>query len=95
MASLKPRLGVAARERRGTEAEDRATHGGSRRAVGGGHKTSSAWMIMSKATVCARSPNRWSGIAGGAGAGWLAYLLGSWAGEATYDFVTDFQWLTK
>lgn len=33
------------------------------------------------------------GIAGGAGAGWLGYLLGSWAGEATYDFVTDFQWL--
>jgi hypothetical protein len=32
------------------------------------------------------------GIAGGAGAGWLGYLLGSWAGEATYDFVTDFQW---
>lgn len=25
------------------------------------------------------------GIAGGAGPGWLGYLLGSWAGEATYD----------
>jgi hypothetical protein len=35
------------------------------------------------------------GIAGGVGAGWLGYLLGQWAGEATYDFVTDFQWLSK
>jgi hypothetical protein len=35
------------------------------------------------------------GIAGGVGAGWLGYLLGQWAGEATYDFVTEFQWLSR
>lgn len=35
------------------------------------------------------------GIAGGAGAGWLGYLLGQWAGEATYDFVTEFLWISK
>jgi hypothetical protein len=35
------------------------------------------------------------GIAGGVGAGWLGYLLGQWAGEATYDFVTEFQWTSR
>ena len=35
------------------------------------------------------------GIAGGVGAGWLGYLLGQWAGEATYDFVTEFQWISR
>lgn len=44
--------------------------------------------IVGEVTACVIG-----GIAGGAGAGWLGYLLGSWAGDATYDFVTDFQWL--
>jgi hypothetical protein len=35
------------------------------------------------------------GIAGGAGAGWLGYVLGQWAGEASYDFVTQFLWISR
>jgi len=35
------------------------------------------------------------GIAGGFGAGWLGYVLGQWAGEASHDFATEWLWVRQ
>jgi hypothetical protein len=35
------------------------------------------------------------GIAGGFGAGWIGYILGQWAGEASYDFVSQLAWISE
>ena len=35
------------------------------------------------------------GIAGGFSAGWLGHVLGQWAGESAYDFVTTWQWTRR
>ena len=35
------------------------------------------------------------GIAGGFGAGWLGYVSGQWAGEASHDFATEWLWIRQ
>jgi hypothetical protein len=35
------------------------------------------------------------GIAGGFGAGWLGYVLGQWAGEASHDYATEWLWIRQ
>jgi hypothetical protein len=35
------------------------------------------------------------GIAGGFAAGWVGSLLGQWAGEASYEFLTDWLWVRR